>query len=184
MSGESPQAGSRMVSISIPKLLADRFKALHVDIEVKVVELLMQELKLNPKEEVEVRVELARRYLVEGKALIDREPVEASEKLYKAAEECVKTLTLCFNLEDILKKVGERGRWTATDLVKAVGELAKTIGAWVLDAWDHAWILHVWGFHEAKLDSDDVRARSPYIEKLVELTEERASKHSKQIAQQ
>ena len=27
------------------------------------------------------------------------------------------------------------------------------------DVWGHAWVLHVWGFHEVKLDSEAVRRR-------------------------
>ncbi|MBS7613983.1 hypothetical protein KEJ48_07100, partial [Candidatus Bathyarchaeota archaeon] len=36
---------------------------------------------------------------------------------------------------------------------------------------DAANYLHVWGFHEAKLDAEDVRRRMPIIKKLIELTE-------------
>jgi hypothetical protein len=39
-------------------------------------------------------VELALKYLEEGGALIYKDPVKASEKLYKAAEEAVKTLAI------------------------------------------------------------------------------------------
>jgi len=35
-------------------------------------------------------------------------------------------------------------------------------------SWDTAWALHVWGFHEAKFDSEAVKIRLPYIEKIVE----------------
>ena len=41
------------------------------------------------------------------------------------------------------------------------------MGEWLNAAWDRAWALHVWGFHEAKFDSEDVRARLPDIEKMV-----------------
>jgi protein tyrosine phosphatase (PTP) superfamily phosphohydrolase (DUF442 family) len=36
-------------------------------------------------------LELAERFLAEGRELIDKDPVQASEKLYKAAEEAVKS---------------------------------------------------------------------------------------------
>jgi hypothetical protein len=44
--------------------------------------------------EARERVELALRLLEEGKALADRDPVQASERLYKAVEEAVKALAL------------------------------------------------------------------------------------------
>jgi hypothetical protein len=42
------------------------------------------------------------------RGLADKDPVQASEKLYKAAEEAVKALAVCFSMEDILKVVGGR----------------------------------------------------------------------------
>jgi hypothetical protein len=36
-------------------------------------------------------LKIAMRYLEEGINLVDKDPVQASEKLYKAAEEAVKT---------------------------------------------------------------------------------------------
>ena len=118
--------------------------------------------------EAERRLELALRYLGEGRALIDRDPVQASEKLYKAAEEAVKALALHFGLSDILEKVEKRGRWTVTELEKAVEAIAEKVGGWFLDSWDHAWALHVWGFHEAKLDAESMKLRAPSVERMVE----------------
>ena len=43
-------------------------------------------------------LELAEKFLAEGGELIDKDPVQASEKLYKAAEEAVKALAKLFNL--------------------------------------------------------------------------------------
>jgi hypothetical protein len=39
------------------------------------------------KRAVESHLELASRYLDEGRRLVDKDPVQASEKLYKASEE-------------------------------------------------------------------------------------------------
>lgn len=119
--------------------------------------------------ELEVRqhIELALKHLEEGRALIDRDPVQASEKLYKAAEEVVKALTIHYNMNDIIEKVTERGRWTATELDKAARRIAGKLGAWFLSSWDSAWTLHVWGFHEAKLDSEAVRDRLPHVERMI-----------------
>jgi len=42
------------------------------------------------------------------------------------------------------------------------------VGNWFLAAWDTAWVLHVWGSHEAKLSSESVKAREPYVARLFE----------------
>lgn len=41
------------------------------------------------------------------------------------------------------------------------------LGKWLLDVWDHAWLLHVWGFHEVRLGIEDVKVRIPGVEKVV-----------------
>jgi hypothetical protein len=112
-------------------------------------------------------LEYALKYFGEGKSLTDKDPVQASEKLYKAAEEVVKAFTVHFNLTDIIRRVDERGRWTATELEKAVLRISGKLGEWFFDSWDKAWALHVWGFHEAKFDTEDVKRRLPAIEKMV-----------------
>ncbi|MCR6693141.1 MAG: PaREP1 family protein [archaeon YNP-LCB-003-016] len=89
-------------------------------------------------------LEYALKYLVEGKSLTDKDPVQASEKLYKAAEEVVKAFTVHFNLTDMIRRVDERGRWTATELEKAVLRISGKLGEWLFDSWDKAWTLHVW----------------------------------------
>ncbi|MEM1570407.1 MAG: PaREP1 family protein [Candidatus Bathyarchaeia archaeon] len=70
-----------------------------------------------------------------------------------------------FNLEES-KTAEERGRWTVTLLERAVGKLVDKIGIDVQLGWDIANYLHAWGFHEAKLDAEDVRRRMPIIKKL------------------
>jgi hypothetical protein len=111
-------------------------------------------------------LKLALRYLEEGRPLADKDPVQASEKLYKVAEEAVKALTAYFNLGDVIKRVSERGRWTATELEKAVLRISEKLGEWFFDSWDKAWALHVRGFHEAKFDPEDVKKRLPAVEKM------------------
>jgi hypothetical protein len=112
-------------------------------------------------------LELSHRYLGEGRALVDKDPVQASEKLYKAAEEAVKALAVFYNLQDVLAGVEEKGRWTVSYLEKAVEAISERLGGWFGEAWDRAWALHVWGFHEAKLDSKAVEIRLPYVERMV-----------------
>lgn len=158
------------LQIILPERLASKLKELNVDPEAYVIDSIVRGLKLNPRDVLEVRVELAERFLEEGKQLMDEDPVQASEKLYKAAEECIKALAIQFKLEDILSKVEERGRWTVTELEKCTSRISDKLGKWFYDAWAQANYLHVWGFHEAKLDSEDVRRRAPDINKMVEET--------------
>jgi hypothetical protein len=112
-------------------------------------------------------LDLALRFLEEGKALVDKDPVQASEKLYKATEECVKALAIHYNLSDILEVVEKRGRWTVTELDKVVRRLYKVVGKWLKDSWESANYLHIWGFHEAKLDQEAVKSDLPDIERMV-----------------
>jgi len=119
------------------------------------------------QEEALRRVELAERFLAEGRELIDKDPVQAGEKLYKAAEEAVKALAIALNLEEARKAV-ESGGWWSKLLEKAARGIAKALGVkefilW----WDAACKLHVDGFHEAKLSSEDVKDRYGYIEEMV-----------------
>jgi len=90
---------------------------------------------------VEKHLDLALRFLEEGKALVDKDPVQASEKLYKAAEEVVKALTICYNLSEVLDVVEERGRWTIAELEEAVELIGKRVGEWFITSRDAAWVL-------------------------------------------
>jgi hypothetical protein len=113
-------------------------------------------------------LDLALRYLREGRGLMEKDPIQASEKLYKAAEEAVKGLSIHFNLLDVLSSVERRGRWTVTELEKAVLRISERLGGWFGEAWDRAWALHVWGLHEGRFDAEDVGARVDYVERMVE----------------
>jgi len=117
--------------------------------------------------DVEKRIVVAVKYLEEGRSLIDEGPVQASEKLYKAAEEAVEALAHHFNLGDVLKRVGDRGKWTVTELEKAVLRISDRLGEWFRRSWNAAWALHVWGFHETKFDPEDVRRQLPDVEEMV-----------------
>ena len=155
------------MSISIPRKLFDEIVKKGIDIESYIIDLLTKMFNLDPIVSVESHLELSMKYLDEGKSLIDKNPIQASEKLYKAAEEVVKALTIYFNLSDIIEKVDERKMWTITKLDKASRMISEKLGKWFRSSWDTAWALHVWGFHEEKLDSESVRDRLPDIEKMV-----------------
>jgi hypothetical protein len=155
------------MSISIPRKLFDGIVKKGIDIESYIIDLLTKMFNLDPIVSVESHLELSMKYLDEGRSLIDKDPIQASEKLYKAAEEVVKALTIYFNLSNIIEKVNERKMWTVTELDKASRMISEKLGKWFRSSWDTAWALHVWGFHEAKLDSESVRDRLPDIEKMV-----------------
>ncbi len=159
------------VSVIIPKRIAEEITKRGLNLEDTVLNILIEKLGLDPATVTEARLELAKKYLGEGAELVDKDPVQASEKLYKAAEECVRVLAIHLNLSDIIREVEKRGRWTVAELERAVEAISDRIGRWFEEAWDRAWVLHVWGFHEAKLNSEAVKRRLPYIEKIVKETE-------------
>ena len=114
-------------------------------------------------------LELAERFLSEGRELIDKDPVQASEKLYKAAEEAVKAIATALNLDEA-RKVLEKGRWILSLLDDAIYAISEKLGVKeIMDWWDAAWFLHVEGFHEARLRSIDVAKRLGHVEALVSL---------------
>jgi hypothetical protein len=159
------------LTLYVPGKLVEEARRRGFDVESLVVDLLVRTLNLDPQIAVEAHLELSLRYLGEGRALVNRDPVQASEKLYKAAEEAVKALAVFYNLQDVLAGVEEKGRWTVSYLEKAVEAISERLGGWFLQSWDNAWALHVWGFHEAKLDSKAVEMRLPYVERIVLETE-------------
>ncbi|WP_148224599.1 PaREP1 family protein [Vulcanisaeta moutnovskia] len=154
--------------IIIPSVLIEELRKKDLDPEDVILDALVRTANLDPDVVIEARVNLANKYL--GKELVNKDPVQASEKLYKAAEECVKALAQYYDLKDILVRVSEKGRWTVTELEKTVLEVSKRLGNWFGEAWDRAWALHVWGFHEAKFDAEDIMARLPYVQRIVEET--------------
>ena len=156
-----------MATVILPRRIVEELGRRGVDPESYIVDLLVRSLSLDPMVGVEAHLELALRYLEEGKRLADGDPVQASEKLYKAAEEVVRALAVYYNLDDILGRVAERGRWTVTELSKAVLRISDKLGEWFRHSWNSAWALHVWGFHEARFDSEVVRRYLPDIERMV-----------------
>jgi len=155
------------LTLYVPGKLVEEARRRGFDVESLVVDLLVRTLNLDPQATCEVHLELSHRYLGEGRALVGRDPVQASEKLYKAAEEAVKALAIFYDLQDVLAGVEEKGRRTVSYLEKAVEAISERLGGRFLQSWDNAWALHVWGFHEAKLDSKAVEIRLPYVERMV-----------------
>jgi hypothetical protein len=114
---------------------------------------------------------LALRYLEEGMTLIEKDPVQASEKLYKAAEEAVKALAIGLDLEQARIATKEGTGWTRL-LNRAAEAVAEKLGTEEFDLWwKAAYYLHVEGFHEARLNSEDVKRNYRYIEALITTAE-------------
>ena len=155
------------MSPAIPRRAAEETKRRNLDPEPPADNFLASLLGSDPQIATEPHLELAVRYLEEGRGLIDTDPAQASEKLYKAAEEAVKALTIHFNLKDILEDVEKSGTWSLGKLEKAVLSISDKVGDWFRSSWDTAWVLHVWGLHEAKFDAEDFRRRLPSINRIV-----------------
>jgi hypothetical protein len=118
---------------------------------------------------VSLAVVEARGFLKEGEELLKKgDIVQASEKIYKAAENAVKILAKT-HIPDIYGEAESRGRWTVSLLDKAVRSLERKLGEDVGRGWDAAWVLHVEGFHEERLDEEAVKWRLRHVLRLVNL---------------
>jgi len=157
-----------LAAIYLPKELVEEAKRRGLDLEAELLDYLAARLELNPTRRAELHLALAERLFEEGARLVNADPVQASEKLYKAAEECVKALAELLELKDILERVRGRGRWTVTDLERAVARASDLLGQDLAPSWDAANYLHVWGFHEAELDVSAIRRRVPSVRELLE----------------
>ena len=129
----------------IPSIIIEELRRRGLNPEDVVLDALIKAVDLDPNTVIEARIELAIKYLNEGRELINKDLVQASKKLYKAAEECVKALAQYFDLKDVLIKVNNRRRWTVTELEKAVLAISKRLGDWFGEAWDRANYLYVCG---------------------------------------
>ena len=120
-----------------------------------------------------MQIKNIREILAEGKSYIELgDSIQASEKLYKAAEEAVKTLSQVY-ANGVWKEVAEKGRWTSPLLFRAVIEIARNLkNEEIRHYWNTAWTLHVEGFHEGRLEIDYVKEEARDIEELVKLAEE------------
>jgi len=156
-------------TVAIPKRLADLIRERGSDPESLVVDALIEKLGLDPGEEVAVRIELAERFLEEAKKYIEQnDAVQASEKLYKVAEECIKALAQRYRVPE-LGEAAKRGKWDTWILGKAATRLAQQLGEErIKAAWSYAYEIHVWGFHEAKYGIDIVKQTLPHIEWLLQ----------------
>jgi hypothetical protein len=155
-------------NIYLPKRLADALEAGGLDIIDVIIYALGD--KLDPHETAEARIELAERYLAEAKEYISKcDAVQASEKLYKVTEECIKALAEILKLPEA-SEARRNGRWFTWLLGSAPVSIAEKLGKpEVAEAWALAYDAHVWGFHEMKYSIDKVAWRFKYVETLLEI---------------
>jgi len=156
------------ITVSIPEVLYEKLVRLGLDVESLIIERLVSESNLDPDEEVKVRFELAEKYLEEGEGLIDKDVVQACEKLYKSVEEAIKALAIAERLSEV-DEARRRGRWTLALLDAVARKLGEKISERIYDDWDHAYFMHVEGFHEVRLKPEQVRARLKYVKELLDL---------------
>jgi Archaeal PaREP1/PaREP8 family. len=126
-----------MVAVILPRRIVEGLGRRGVDPVSYIVDLLVRSLSLDPMVGVEAHLELALGCLEEGRRLADGGPVQASGKLYKAGEEVVRALAN-YNLDDVLGRVAERGRWVATELSKAALRISDKLGEWFRYSWSSA----------------------------------------------
>ena len=94
--------------------------------------------------------------------------VQASEKLYKVAEDCVK----------ILAELNRVPGYEAKLLDKVVKSLRSIYGEEILDAWTAAYRLHQRGFREEMLTVEDVAEEAHKIESMPKLVDEEVKRLS------
>ncbi|HEW93747.1 superfamily I DNA and RNA helicase and helicaseubunit [Candidatus Geothermarchaeota archaeon] len=162
------------VIINIPGRIVEKAKKLGIDLETLALETIIRELNLDPDEEAEIRLGLAEKSLEEAKNHIrNRDPIQASEKLYKAIEECIKILSQIYKLPQYEKARAE-GRWWIQLIGKAARRLSKTLREpRIEEAWAIAYDIHVWGFHEAKYDIGDIEDDIKYAEWIINYTKKK-----------
>jgi len=109
-----------------------------------------------------------KRLLKEADELLSKgDVVQASEKYYKAAEEAIKILSYK-NSVNAVSKVKRIGHWNSKLYFDAVEELENLYHG-IRSLWISAWLLHIEGFHEARLSKENIQHLKSDVEKLVEL---------------
>ena len=170
-----------MTEVAIPRSLLEAIRRRGLDPETFILEAIAEKLSRDPREEPWARLAVAEHMLKRAREELERgDPVQASEKLYKAVEECIKTLA-CLEGLDECAKAQEEDRWWTRLLARAARRLHRRLGEeLILEAWSQGYDLHIHGFHEHALAVEDVKDSLPVVEKLVDYTRRRletAMKH-------
>ena len=124
-----------------------------------------------------VDIKLVEKLLTEGKECIDKgDPIQASEKLYKVVEECIKLLAEKKRLAEY-EEAKKEGRWWSRLLMRAARRLARDLNEGRIEVvWAEAFELHIWGFHEKALNIEHIQPDLPYVEWLLNYTKEALNK--------
>lgn len=125
---------------------------------------------------VEARIELAEKYFAEAKECVAKgDPVQASEKMYKVVEECIKALAQHYSMPEHEVAVKE-GRWWTQLLGKAARGLSRTLNEpRITDVWARAYDIHVWGFHESKYTIEDIKEDIKHIDWLLNYVKQKVA---------
>ena len=157
--------------LHIPEKLVKEVKSKGLDIVDLIISALYGEL--DPKVIVESRIELAEKYLSEARSYLGKgDAVQASEKMYKVVEECIKALAEYYKVPE-LEEVRRRGGWLAWLLGSTARTLAERLDEPKIEyVWSVAYDIHVWGFHEARYSIDKIRMDIRHIEWLLDFTKQ------------
>lgn len=156
---------SSVATLYLPQALVEELKKRNLDL----LDVVASFLKLDPRDVMTGRIELASKSLEEAKEFLEKgDPVQASEKLYKTVEECVKVLAQYLNLDEWRIAV-EQGRWWTQLLGKAARNASRILGEPRIElTWSLAYEIHVWGFHEAKYTVEDIKGDVEHVSWLLE----------------
>jgi PaREP1/PaREP8 domain containing family protein len=158
-------------TVTLPRRIIEEARRRNIDIEELILDAVLMILSDDPEAVIEARLEAAERYLNEARDYVNRgDAVQASEKMYKVVEECIKALAQAYNIEEYVK-ASEEGRWWVSLIGKAARRLAGILNEPRVEfTWSVAYDLHVWGFHEAKYTINDVKGDLNHVQWLLEFT--------------
>ncbi len=104
--------------------------------------------------------------------LAKNDPMQASEKLYKAMEESIKFLAEFHTLSEA-STAEKNGKWSTGLLGTSSKKLTEQLSKSEIDeARTQAWDAHVQGFHENKYGTKEVASVVPYVEWLIQYVQE------------
>jgi hypothetical protein len=161
-------------SIYIPERLIKEIERRGFNVTDLIISTLGKNIDL--KTVVEARIELAEKYFAEAKEYVGRgDAVQASEKMYKVVEECIKALAQHYNMPEHEVAVKE-GRWWTQLLGKAARGLSRTLNEpKITDVWARAYDIHVWGFHESKYTIEDINEDIKHIDWLLNYVKQKVA---------
>ncbi len=124
------------------------------------------------------KITLIENMMKEAKKYIEeKNAIQASEKLYKVAEECIKILAEKEGIPEF-EKAQKKEQWQTYLLGQAAKSLSSILKEEKINfAWTTAYDVHVWGFHELKYSLKDVKTALKPIEWLLNFTKEYLKNH-------